>query len=244
MKTLIILPAYNESGSIKRVCEDVKQHCPDMDFIVVNDGSIDDTAAICQAEHYPLLNLPVNLGLSGAMGAGLKYAYQHGYDIAAQFDSDGQHHAEHLQALTALIENGADIACGSRFLTEKKPYSLRMLGSRLISLAIRLTTGVVLSDPTSGLRAYGKAAIREYALQLNHPPEPDTISYLIKRGATVKETQVFMDERTTGESYLTLVPSIKYMLKMLVSILLVQAFRGSKPFPQTTKKEANNHDGN
>jgi len=228
MKVLAIIPAYNESKSIAKTVNDLQATCPQADFVVVNDGSRDDTARICRQHGFPLLDLPVNLGLAGAFQTGMRYAKEHGYDAALQFDGDGQHRAEYLPALFALLLEGADIACGSRFLEEKKPFSLRMIGSRLISFAIRITTGTQITDPTSGLRAYNRTMIDEYAGEINHPPEPDTLSYLIKRGAIVKETQVIMDERMAGTSYLTTLNAVRYMLKMFVSILLVQPFRGGK----------------
>ena len=235
MKTLVIIPAYNESDSIIKVVEKLKEACPKMDYVVVNDGSRDKTAQLCRENGFPLLDLPVNLGLAGAFKTGMCYAFEKGYDAAVQFDGDGQHRAAYLNDLEQLLNGGADIACGSRFLSEKKPLSLRMLGSRLIAFAIKMTTGATLTDPTSGFRAYNRLMIKEYACEINHPPEPDTLSYLIKRGARVKETQVIMDERMAGESYLNTLNAAKYMLKMFVSILLVQPFRGGKPIHE--KKE-------
>ena len=123
------------------------------------------------------------------------------------------------------MEEGYDIVIGSRFVTEKKPKSMRMLGSNLISAAIRLTTGVKLKDPTSGMRMFSRKMVEEFALGLNYGPEPDTVSYLIKQGAKVAEVQVTMDERIAGVSYLNPVNAVKYMSKMLFSILLIQNFR-------------------
>lgn len=123
------------------------------------------------------------------------------------------------------MDEGYDIVIGSRFVTEKKPNSMRMLGSRLLSAAIRLTTGVSVADPTSGMRMFNERMIREFAEGLNYGPEPDTISYLLKQGARVAEIQVMMDERILGESYLKPVSAARYMGKMMFSILLVQNFR-------------------
>ena len=117
------------------------------------------------------------------------------------------------------------IVIGSRFVTEKKPHSLRMLGSNLISMAMKLTTGRRVKDPTSGMRMFNKKMIAEFALNMNYGPEPDTVSYLLKQGATIAEVQVEMDERIAGESYLNLTKSMMYMLRMLLSILLIQNFR-------------------
>ena len=155
----------------------------------------------------------------------MKYAYRHNYDCAIQFDADGQHLPQYVNSLVKAIENN-DIVIGSRFINEKKPKSMRMLGSNLISFAIRITTGKKLTDPTSGMRAFNKRMIKQLALGLNFGPEPDTVSYLIKRAkAKVVEVPVTMAERTAGESYLNPWNSIVYMLRMAVSILFIQFIR-------------------
>ena len=225
MKCLVIVPAYNEEESIVRVIENLKKHYAAYDYVVINDGSSDNTAELCRKMGYELIDLPVNLGLAGAFQTGLKYAYRKGYDYAIQFDADGQHRPESIEAMLDKIQEGYDIVIGSRFVTEKKPHSMRMLGSNLISLATRITTGRKVKDPTSGMRMFNKKMIAEFALNLNYGPEPDTISYLLKQGATIAEVQVEMDERAAGESYLNLSRSVMYMLRMLMSILFIQNFR-------------------
>ncbi len=226
MRLLVIIPAFNEAECIDQVINQFLITCPDVDFIIINDGSSDDTANICQRKGYPILNLPVNLGLTGAFITGMKYAYLNHYDAALQFDADGQHPAASISEFEKYLNQGYDIVIGSRFVTEKKPRSLRMLGSNIISWAILITTGKRLGDPTSGMRMYNKRMIREYATQMNMDPEPDTVSYLIKRGALVKEIQVSMQDRIAGSSYLTTVKSLIYMTRVTISILLVQRFRG------------------
>lgn len=222
---LIVIPAYNEEKNIERVVEELKAHYGQFDYIVVNDGSTDRTAEICRQRGYQLVDLPVNLGLAGAFQTGLKYAWQHGYDYAIQFDGDGQHRPEFIQPMLDKIREGYDIVIASRFLDEKKPHSMRMLGSNLIQTSLKMTTGADIYDPTSGMRMFNRKMIREFALGLNYGPEPDTLSYLIKNGAKVAEVQVRMEERLAGASYLTPVNASKYMLRMLISILLIQNFR-------------------
>lgn len=228
-KLLIVIPAYNEEGNIVQVVNELVAHYPQYDYVVVNDGSRDHTAALCRQNGFRLIDLPVNLGLAGAFQTGLRYAAENGYDCALQFDADGQHKPEYIQPMLEELESGADIVIGSRFLTVKKPKSLRMLGSYLISWAIRLTTGQAICDPTSGMRMFNRRMVEEFALNLNYGPEPDTISYLIKNGAVVREIQVQMGERLTGTSYLNLTRSVQYMLKMGLSILLIQWFRKREP---------------
>lgn len=225
MSCLIIIPAYNEQDNIERVIEKIRSSYPQYDYVIINDGSSDSTPEICKARGYELIDLPVNLGLAGAFQTGLKYAYRKGYDFAIQFDADGQHRPEYIEPMLQKMQEGYDIVIGSRFVTEKKPHSLRMLGSNLISGAVRLTTGKKVKDPTSGMRMFNKKMIEEFALNMNYGPEPDTVSYLLKQGATIAEVQVTMDERIAGTSYLTLGRSMMYMLRMLISILLIQNFR-------------------
>ena len=177
---LVIIPAYNEQDNIKRVVDNLIQNYPQYDYVVVNDGSRDDTKKICQENGYRLLDLPVNLGLAGGFQAGMKYAYQMGYEYAIQFDADGQHRPEYIGDILKKMEEGYDIVIGSRFVDQKKDSSLRMIGSRMISLVIKLTTGVSINDPTSGMRMYNKSMIRECAQNINYGPEPDTVSFLVK----------------------------------------------------------------
>lgn len=225
MRLLIVIPAYNEEENIENVVNDLIAHYPQYDYVVVNDGSKDHTAKICRRLGYRLLDLPVNLGLAGAFQTGLKYAYQMDYDYALQFDADGQHRPEYIESLLVEMEKGSDIVIGSRFVTEKKPFSLRMIGSHMISFATLITTGKKLRDPTSGMRVFDRKLIKELALNINYGPEPDTIAYLMRKGAKVKEVQVTMAERTAGESYFNFAKSISYMFRMGVSILFVQWFR-------------------
>lgn len=222
---LIVIPAYNEEKNIERVVEELTANYSQFDYIVVNDGSKDNTAKLCRGRGYHMVDLPVNLGLAGAFQTGLKYAWQHGYDYAIQFDGDGQHRPEYIGAMLDKIQEGYDIVIASRFVDEKKPRSLRMIGSSLIQAALWFTTGAVIHDPTSGMRMFNRKMIREFARGLNYGPEPDTLSYLIKNGAKVAEVQVTMEERLAGASYLTPVNATKYMVRMLISILFIQNFR-------------------
>lgn len=224
-EVLIVIPAYNEQDNIKRVVDNLIENYPQYDYIVVNDGSRDHTRRICRENGYKLLDLPVNLGLAGGFQAGMKYAYRAGYKYAIQFDADGQHRPEYIEPIVKKMDEGYDIVIGSRFVSEKKPFSMRMLGSRLISTAIKITTGKRIKDPTSGMRMFNRKIMKECALNINYGPEPDTVSFLIKNGATVAEVQAEMDERIAGQSYLTAFKSISYMTRMLTSILIIQNFR-------------------
>ena len=224
-KLLIVIPAYNEAENIERVVNNLIENYPQYDYVIVNDGSKDDTARICRERRFHTIDLPINLGLAGAFQPGAKYAQQKGYECMIQFDADGQHLPQYIAPMLEKFGEGYDIVIGSRFATEKKPMTARMLGSRLISLAIRLTTRTSIKDPTSGMRMYNQRMIGEFANGVNYGPEPDTVSYLVKGGAKVAEVQVTMMERIAGTSYLNWTGSINYMARMLISILLIQFFR-------------------
>ena len=228
MKVLIIIPAYNEQENIERVVNHLIKDYSQYDYVVINDGSKDKTSQICHENHYNIIDLPVNLGLAGGFQTGMKYAYQNGYDCTVQFDADGQHRPEYIEAMIEKIEEGNDIVIASRFVDEKKPATARMLGSRLITAAIKITSGVKITDPTSGMRMYNKKLIEVLANNINFGPEPDTVSYLMKMGAKVAEIKAKMDERIAGQSYLNAVNAAKYMARMLISILLIQNFRNKK----------------
>lgn len=226
MKCLIIIPAYNEALNIENVVEKLIKEYPQYDYVVINDGSKDDTAQICRKNGYNLVDLKVNTGLAGAFQTGMKYALAKGYDCAIQYDGDGQHNPDYIASMIEKMEKeDMDIVIGSRFVNKKKPVSARMIGSTLIQGCILITTGKKINDPTSGMRLFNKRMIRKLAQNMNYGPEPDTVAYLINCGAKVGEVQVEMNERTAGESYLNLSRTIKYMTTVCSSVLILQWFR-------------------
>lgn len=228
-KILAIIPAYNEQDNIVSTIEDLKTHAPWVNYVVVNDGSKDATARICRDRGYNLISLPANLGLAGAFQTGMKYAHRNGYDYAIQFDADGQHSAAYIKSMVDEAKaSGANIVIGSRFCSQKKPFSARMVGSALITAMIRLTTGRKIQDPTSGMRLFDTTMIPLFAEESDFGPEPDTVSLLMRRGAKVTEVQVEMRDRIAGESYLNFTKSVSYMMRMSISILFVQWFRRKK----------------
>lgn len=225
----MIIPAYNEEASIELVVNGLLETYPHIDYLVINDGSMDNTARVCIEKQFNLLDLPLNIGLSGAIQAGMQYASKYGYDAVLQFDGDGQHMPEYISDLCdAMIRESADIVIGSRFLTEKKVLNGRMVGSSLIELLIYLVSKRRITDPTSGMRLYNKKLVKEFAWNLNYDPEPDTLVYLIRNGINIVEVPVSMKERESGESYLNFVRAIQYMLRICLSILFIQWFRKRK----------------
>lgn len=227
-KVLVIIPAYNEEENICRVVDDLCENYPEFDYVVVNDGSKDKTAQLCYENNYHLIDLDVNLGLAGAVQTGMKYAYKNRYGYAIQFDADGQHLPEYIAKMKNQMDKGYDIVIGSRFVNEKKPRTMRMLGSNMISFAIKVSTGKTIKDPTSGMRMFNRKMIEKFANSVNFGPEPDTISHLLHNGIKVSEVQVEMKDRIAGESYLNVYKSMMYMIRMMCSILIIQNFRGKE----------------
>ena len=225
-RLLVIIPAYNEEESISSTVDELTSTLPGVDYVVVNDGSKDGTERICLEHGYNYVSLPVNSGLTVGFQTGMKYALRNGYDYALQFDADGQHRPEYISKMLDLaVAEDVDIVIGSRFVNKCKEVSARMLGSRIITVAIKLTTGKRVADPTSGMRMFNRKMIERFANEDSLNPEPESISYLMKKGAKVREVQVEMRERQAGESYLNIPKSIAYMARACISILFVQWFR-------------------
>ncbi len=223
MKTLIIIPAYNEELNIEKTIKDLKDNT-NYDYLIINDCSKDKTKEVCKKNKFNILSLPINYGLTSGIQVGMKYAYKNNYDIVIQFDGDGQHQATYLKDLVKEIENGnCNIAIGSRFVNKKKPKNMRMFGSILLTLAIKITTGQKIKDPTSGMRAYDKKAIEYFIKNPSLTPEPDTLVYMLKKKMKIKEVQVEMREREYGESYLKPLKSAEYMINMFFSIIFIRA---------------------
>ena len=223
MKLLIIIPAYNEAESLKGVIERLRSTCPQYDYIIVNDGSTDETEELCEKNGYNVINHTVNKGLAEAVRTGMKYAIENGYDAALQFDADGQHLPEYIDSMVnCMKESGCDIVIGSRFLNSKMPFRLRTLGGKIIFHAVRHAANAELSDPTSGMRLFSADIMSLFIENKHFTPEPDTLAFLIRMGADIREVKVTMEDRMAGQSYLTPINATKYMFKMIKSILYSQ----------------------
>ena len=223
--TLVIIPCFNEEASIKSTVDTLKTCCDDVDFIIVNDGSLDNTLKVCLDNNYPVIDMPFNLGLANAVQTGMRYAYDNGYNMALQFDGDGQHLPAYIPEMIAQMrETSADIVVGSRYMW-KHSRSLRGFGGSVLRAAVRITTGKRLTDPTSGMRLFNRKMIEQFANQMNYGPEPDTIAYLINKGIKVIEVSITTQIRKAGKSYLGVLNAASYMLRMFVSIVFVQQFR-------------------
>lgn len=226
MRVLVVIPAYNEEESLASTVDGLVATCPDLDYLVINDGSTDGTEDVCLEHGFRHLCMPVNTGLTSVFRTGMKYALRHDYDAVVQFDADGQHLPEYIPTMAEAVETqDADIVIASRALAGEAPVGLRNMGSKLISWLIRRTTGTIITDPTSGMRMYNRRMIELFSKGFDVQPEPDTVALVARRGGVVTEVPAKMRERMAGESYLTTGTSIKYMLRMFLSILLYQWLR-------------------
>ena len=223
MKKLIIIPAYNESANIENTVKDIVNNAPDFDYVVINDCSTDNTLEICERNGFNVVNLPLNLGIGGAVQTGYRYAYNNSYDIAVQVDGDGQHDPTFLEKMaeTMLAEN-ADMLIGSRFI-EKEGFQTsraRRMGITYFSWLIKLFTRKKITDPTSGLRMINSDIIKVFAESYPRDyPEPESVVHVIRLGKNVKEIPVIMRERQGGKSSIRFFSSIYYMIKVTVAIL-------------------------
>lgn len=228
-KILVIIPAYNEEGSIVAVVNQVKES--GYDYIVVNDGSTDGTQKICQANGINVINLSHNLGIGGAVQVGHKFASRMGYDIDVQIDGDGQHDISYIPYLIEGINLGNDLVIGSRFLEETQGFKstfMRRVGIKWLSVLIRLLCSARITDPTSGLRASSKKMLDYFSD--NYPsdyPEPESIVSALRSEMRVVEVSVQMNERTEGKSSIGIFDSIYYMVKVTLAIL-IDALSGSR----------------
>ncbi|MGI6217148.1 MAG: glycosyltransferase family 2 protein [Coriobacteriales bacterium] len=226
MRVLAIVPAYNEEECLENTISELTSVCPEIDYLVVNDGSQDHTPEICDELHLNHIDMPVNCGLASGMKAGMKFAYRHRYDAAVQFDADGQHRPEYIPRMAqAMKEERADVVIASRNLAGGGAAGARGTGAKLITSLIRQATKQTITDPTSGMRMYNARMIREFAKDFDFSPEPDTISLLIRRGAKIIEIPAEMRERQGGTSYLHSFSAISYMARTCLSLLLFQWFR-------------------
>ena len=231
-RVLIIVPAYNEETSIEKVIEGINVELPNADILVVNDGSTDWTSQKARKSGAIVLDLPFNLGIGGAMQAGYKYADAKGYEIAVQVDGDGQHDPKEISKLLDVLEKKeADMAIGSRFIGSSfyRGSAMRKVGISILAQVVSISTGQRVTDPTSGFRAANRKAIRLFADTYPQDyPEPEVLVQLSRCGLKVKEVPATVYRREFGESSITKIRSVYYMVKVLLAIF-VTSFRGRPP---------------
>lgn len=225
MKILLIIPAYNEEKNLPSLLKDIfSLEDNRINVLVVNDCSTDQTSYICSQIGVSTINLPCNLGIGGAVQTGYKYALINGYDVAIQVDGDGQHKPEYLRMLIEpLLNSEADMVIGSRYLKKKGFQSsfIRRIGISYFSKLLLILTSQKITDPTSGFRACNRKVIEMFAKRYpTDYPEPESIMYLIRNKFKVKEVPVIMQARIEGESSITSLKSIYYMIKVSIAILI------------------------
>lgn len=236
MKVLMIVPAYNEELNIKdtisKIIEYNKKSNNEIDYIVINDGSTDKTREVCEKNNYNIINLIHNLGIGGAVQTGYKYALENNYDVAIQFDGDGQHDENYIDKLVDEIKKGNDFVIGSRFISDLSKFKstgTRRMGIKFLSLLIKICTGKRIYDPTSGFRAANKRVIELFSK--NYPteyPEPESTTSLIRKKYKVSEIPVEMHERKHGTSSIKPLKSIYYMFSVSVAIIITSIWREGK----------------
>ena len=203
---------------------DLQKKAPDFDYIIINDCSKDNTMDICREHGLKVLNLPINLGIGGAVQTGYLYAYQHNYDVAVQFDGDGQHDAAYLEAMSEVLEKEQiDMVIGSRFITKEgfQSSGLRRVGIRYFAFLTKLLFGQEITDATSGMRMCNRKVmelfIKDYPRDY---PEPESVARLLRHKCRIKEIPVVMHEREAGVSSISLKKSGYYMIKVSLAILI------------------------
>ena len=221
---LVIIPAYNEEKNIKEVVDNLIENYPYYDYIVINDCSTDNTRKILQDNDFNFLDVPVNLGIGGGVQLGYKYALENNYDIAIQMDGDGQHDPKYFKDVIEPIKSGqADIVIGSRFI-EKEGFQssiVRRIGINFLSNLIKIVSGIKVKDVTSGYRAINKKFIAIYSKEYAQDyPEPEAIVNAAVNNAKILEYPVIMFERKGGESSISPIKSVYYMIKVSISIIL------------------------
>ena len=234
-KVLIIIPAYNEEKNILRTYTEIidynKKNKTNYECVVINDGSKDDTKKVLDDNNIPYIDLPMNLGIGGAVQTGYKYAYYNNYDIAIQYDGDGQHDVNYVKNIIKPIEeNNKNLVIGSRFIKSDddnfKSTKMRRVGINIISKLIKWKTKKKIYDTTSGFRAADKKVIELFAN--NYPteyPEPISSVNVLLNGYSIEEVPVKMRPRLEGKSSISKLKSVYYMLNVILSIIIMKGKR-------------------
>jgi hypothetical protein len=236
LRTLAIVPAYNEEGSLGQVLEEISAADPDLHVVVINDHSTDGTAAIASRAGVSVVHLPFNVGIGGAMQTGYQYARDHGFEVAVQIDSDGQHDASELPKLLApLARAEADMVIGTRFAPGAGEYKAppgRRMGMVLFSAVARMLVKLRITDPTSGFRAVNRLGIELFAREYPHDfPEVESNVLAARYGLRIVEVPVQMRERAAGRSSVTTIRGTYFVIRILLA-LFVSLFRR---YPKTVE---------
>ena len=224
MKKLIIIPAYNESANIEKTIKMIQENAPEFDYVIINDCSTDDTKKICEKNGYNYIDLPINLGMGGAVQTGYRYGYEEDYDMAVQVDGDGQHDPKFLATMADYLEeHGLDMVIGSRFINKEgfQSSGARRMGIKYFTVLIQLLTGKKITDPTSGLRMVNRDVMKIFAYDYPKDyPEPESVVAILRQKKNVEEIPVIMKAREGGVSSISPKKSVYYMIKVTLAILI------------------------
>lgn len=229
MKVLVIIPCYNEEKNIQNTVTDLIKN--NYDYIIINDGSKDKTLEVIKENNFNYINLSNNLGIGAAVQTGYKYAYDNNYDIAIQFDGDGQHDVEYIKRIIEPIKNKkAAMVIGSRFVgneSEFKSTQIRRVGINILSFLLKIFSKKTIKDMTSGFRAVNREIIEIFAR--NYPqeyPEPVTNLIIAKRNFIIEEVSVKMKERKHGKSSINALKSAYYMFNVILLFIIIILSKG------------------
>ncbi len=223
MKVIVIIPAFNEGKNLLKLLTEIRQLCVQYDIVVINDCSSDETAEICRKYDIDFIDLPINLGIGGAVQCGYKYAFYNNYDIAVQVDGDGQHKPQYIDMLVGRVVNGSNLCIGSRFIKKEGFQStiIRRTGIKFLSGLIKIVCKQLVTDPTSGFRACDRKAIEFFTkFYPQDYPEPETNVALLRNNLIINEVPVTMSIRESGKSSITIYRSIYYMIKVSLAIII------------------------
>jgi hypothetical protein len=229
-RLVAIVPAWNESGAIGRVVDEIKAVDPSIDVVVVDDASTDETADVAEGRGAFVLRLPFNVGIGGAVQTGFRFALDEGYERAVRLDGDGQHDASEIPRILAPVEAGvADLVIGSRFVDgtgSYRPPLARRLGIRVFARLVSLLGGQRVTDTTSGFVALDRRGIELFAREYPHDyPEVEATLVALRSGLRLAQVQVEMRERATGSSSITFVRSLYYIVKVMLALLVASLRR-------------------
>ena len=224
LRSIAIVPAYNEAESLGTVLEEIRAADPELDIVVVNDGSTDASASVAAGAGAAVVSLPFNVGIGGAVQTGYQYALEHGFEVAIQVDGDGQHDPKEItQVLEPILDGRADLVVGTRFVTGGgyRGTHLRRVGIRIFAAVVSLLVGQRVSDTTSGFRAVNRQALKLFAAEYPHDyPEVESIVLLSRHHLRMLEVPVQMRVRETGNSSITAMGSAYYMIKVLLALFI------------------------
>ena len=224
-RIVAIVPALNEEGIIGKVVDEIRAVSPEIDVVVVDDASSDETAAVARSHGATVLRLTFNVGIGGAVQTGFRYALAEEYDRAVRLDGDGQHDAREIPKLLEPVERGeADLVIGSRFAEGEASYRppfARRIGIRVFARLVSLLSGQHVTDTTSGFVALDRVGIELFAREYPHDyPEVEATLVALRSGLRLAQVQVEMRERETGASSITFVRSLYYIVKVLLALLV------------------------